>query len=363
MKNTFGNNIALTIFGESHGPAVGAVLDGLAPGIEINTECIGKQMNLRRPAGSFSTGRREEDEVEFLSGIFNGRTTGSPICAVIKNADTRSKDYEKTRFLPRPSHADYTAFVKYGGFEDYRGGGHFSGRVTAPVVALGAVVISALSKKGIKIGTHIKSLGGINDREFGDLNADIDILGDKLFPALDEKAEKAMTSLMEKTAAQGDSIGGILETVITGLPAGLGNPWFDSAESMLAHGLFSVPGIKGVEFGLGFGFADKKGSEANDPLRAEKGKIITESNNNGGINGGITNGMPVIFRVCVKPTPSIFKTQKTVNTATGENGEITIQGRHDSAIIHRARPVVDSIAAFVIADLLTGRYGENYLGE
>ena len=363
MKNTFGQSVALTIFGESHGAAVGAVIDGLAPGISVNENFIKSQLDLRRPYGKISTPRVEEDEFEILSGIYNGKTTGTPLCIIIRNKNTKSKDYSELENKPRPSHADYTGDIKYRGFEDPRGGGHFSGRITAAIVAAGAIVIDALKNKGITIGTHIKSCGNISDRDFSDIEKDIKILGNEKFAVLDGNAAEKMIEKIEKAAEEKDSVGGILETAISGLPAGVGEPWFDSFESVLAKGLFAIPAVKGVEFGLGFEFANTTGSRSNDPFIIKNGEIKTETNNNGGINGGITNGMPVIFRTVIKPTPSIFREQKTVNIKTGEETMLTLTGRHDPAIFHRARVVVDSIAAFTAADLLALRYGTDFLSE
>lgn len=362
MKNTFGNTIALTLFGESHGEAIGAVLDGLAPGIRIDNEYIAKKLSLRRPCGKISTSRVEADEYKIISGVFNGYTTGTPLTIIIPNTNTQSKAY--TPEIPRPGHADYTAECKYHGFQDYRGGGHFSGRLTAPIVAAGAILSLALEEKGIYIGTHIASLHGERDRGFdSDLMGDVNALSDMAFPVLDATCADRMKSVIENAAADGDSVGGILETAVVGCPFGVGEPWFDTVEGMLSHALFSIPAIKGVEFGEGFGFASLMGSEANDPFRYVDGRVITETNKNGGINGGITNGMPIIFRCSVKPTPSIYKPQSSVDLEREENVTLEIKGRHDPAIIHRARIVVDSIAALVLADMLTARYGADYLAS
>ncbi len=363
MNNTFGRNLTLTLFGESHGAAIGCVLDGIAPGIAVDESFIAAQMEKRKGINAISTPRREADKVNILSGVFEGKTTGTPICFMIENGDTKSKDYGKTKDIARPGHADYTAQMKYHGFQDYRGGGHFSGRLTAPIVAAGAVAISALKKKGIIIGTHIASCHGIKDRSFGNYAEDIAYLDTCEMPVLCDGAKEAILAEIERAKTEGDSVGGTLETVVTGLPAGLGEPWFDSVESILAHALFSIPAVKGVEFGAGFGFADMYGSEANDPYRYKDGKAVTSTNNNGGINGGITNGMPLQFTTCVKPTPSIYKKQESIDFIKGENAEFQIQGRHDPAIIHRARVVVDSLTALVVCDLLTGRYGTDYLAE
>jgi chorismate synthase len=362
MKNTFGSNLTLTLFGESHGPAIGAVLDGLAPGMDVDEAFIASQLTLRRPAGKIGTARREEGRFQILSGVFQGKTTGTPLTILIPNESQHSGDYEETRFLARPGHADYTAWCKYHGFEDYRGGGHFSGRVTAALVAAGAILLSALNKKGIRIGTHILRCAGIQDRPFGDLEADLKALGAMEFAALDETAGLAMRRAIETAGEAGDSVGGVLETAVTGLPAGLGEPWFDTVEGLLAHALFSVPAVKGVQFGGAFALADARGSEFNDAFHMEDGAVRTQTNHNGGVNGGITNGMPVVFQCMVKPTPSIFKTQKTVDFRKEEDAELQLKGRHDPAIIHRARVVVDSVTALVIADLLTGRFGTDYLG-
>ena len=360
MKHTFGSSIAVTIFGESHGEEIGVVIDGLSPGIPVDREFINAQLALRRPAGKISTARQEQDEYRIVSGVFEDRTTGTPLCICIPNTQTRSKDYAATRALARPGHADYTANTKYHGFEDYRGGGHFSGRITAGLVAGGAIAMTALREKGIVLGTHIARCGGVNDRIFGDLEADIAVLQKMQFAVLDESAGVTMRECIEKAAAEGDSVGGVLETAVLGMPAGVGEPWFDTLEGMLAHALFSIPGIKGVQFGAGFGGADLRGSAYNDPFRMKDGKVVTTTNRNGGINGGISNGMPIQFRCAVKPTPSIYKEQKTVDIHRKENADLQIEGRHDPAIIHRARVVVDSVTALVLCDALATHFGTDY---
>ncbi len=364
MKNTFGNNITVTVFGESHGAAIGAVIDGIAPGIDVDIEYINKLLALRRPSGTISTARCEADKFVIESGVFEGKTTGTPICIVIPNSDTRSKDYSETRWLARPSHADYTANCKYHGFEDYRGGGHFSGRITVAVVAAGAIIMSALNKKGIKIGTHIKKCAGISDREFSDdINAEIDALYEKNIAVLDDTVAENMTNAITEAKLNGNSVGGVLETVITGLDAGVGEPMFDTMEGMLSHALFAVPGIKGVEFGAGFALADMMGSEANDLFFTENGKIYTKTNNAGGINGGITNGMPVIFRCAVRPTPTLSVEQDTVDMEKNINAVLLSKGRHDPCIVHRARIVVDCITALTVGDMLCGRFGTDWLAK
>lgn len=360
MKNTFGNHIAVTLLGESHGPAIGAVLDGIAPGITVDEEFIEEILSRRRPVGAISTARREADKFSILSGVLGGKTTGTPICIIIPNTDTRSEDYNQMNFAARPSHADYTAQCKYHGYQDIRGGGHFSGRITAALCAVGAICMMALKEKGIHIATHIKQIHSVLDRDFEDIDADISKLNNMDFAVLDESKAGQMIEKITQAKANGDSVGGILETAITGIPAGIGEPWFDTMESLLSHALFSIPAIKGVEFGAGFSIASMYGSQANDAFVSNDGKITTKTNHNGGINGGITNGMPLIFRCAVKPTPSIFQEQDSVDLASGQNTTLTLQGRHDPAIIHRARVVVDSVVALVLCDLLALRFGTDF---
>ncbi len=363
MKNTFGNHLSVTLFGESHGPAIGAVLDGLAPGIPVDEDTIRRMLSLRQPYGNISTPRVETDAVEFLSGVVNGVTTGTPLTLIIRNENTKSGDYAGLQTVMRPAHADYPARCKYLGFEDTRGGGHFSGRITAALVAAGAIVLSALEKKGIVIGTHIARCAGIPDRAFADLANDIHALSTAVFPVLDEKQGAKMQDAILAARQDGDSVGGVLETAVIGIPAGVGEPWFDTFEGMLSHALFSVPAVKGVEFGDGFALADMRGSEANDPYRFENGTVVTATNHNGGVTGGITSGMPVLFRTAIKPTPSIAKEQPTVDLASGENTTLAIKGRHDPAVVHRARIVIDAVTALCVADMLTGRFGTDYLAS
>lgn len=361
MKNTFGDSVKTTLFGESHGEAIGVVIDGLAPGIKVDKDFINQRLELRKPKGRISTARHETDEFKTVSGVFNGTTTGTPICIIMENSNTRSKDYNKN--IARPSHADFTAHEKYHGFEDFRGGGHFSGRITAPLVAAGAIAASALENKGIYIGTHILKCCGISDRNFGNIIEDIKTLNKKYFPVLDTEKSENIMSEIEKTAADGDSVGGVLQTAVIGMPTGVGEPWFDSVESRLAHIIFSVPAVKGIEFGAGFGFADMKGSAANDPFYTDGTHIYTKTNNNGGINGGITNGMPILFNTVIKPTPSIYKEQDTVDFDKKENVKLKTEGRHDPAVIHRARIVIDSVTALCLCDLLSMRFGTDWLAE
>lgn len=363
MKNTFGQHLAVTLFGESHGTAIGAVLDGLCPGLPVDEENIRRMLQLRQPGGAISTARKEADAYEILSGVINGRATGTPLAILIRNWDAKSGDYEQMQALMRPGHADYPAQCKYHGYQDTRGGGHFSGRITAPLVAAGAICHSALAAKGIHIGTHISRCAGIPDRGFADLEADIRQLSVSTFPVLDPDAEQQMRCAILAAKAEGDSVGGILETAVTGLPAGVGEPWFDSFESILSHILFSVPGVKGVEFGDGFALADRKGSQTNDPLRYQDGRVVALSNHNGGIGGGITSGMPVVFRCAVKPTPSIAKVQETVDIQKQADATLQIQGRHDPAIVHRARIVMDAVTAIAVYDMLAGRFGTDYFAR
>ena len=369
MKNTFGNALALTIFGESHGPAVGAVLDGMAAGVPVDEAALAALMDRRRARGDgLSTARVEADEICILSGVAAGHTTGTPIALTIANQNTRSADYAAAAARLRPGHADYTAWARYRGFQDARGGGHFSGRITAGLVAGGGIVLGALARAGVRIGTHIARCAGVADAPFADdpaaLAAQLDGLEGRgpAFALLDPAAEAPMQAAIRAAGAAGDSVGGVLETAILGLPAGVGEPFFDSVESALAHAAFAIPAVKGIEFGAGFAFAELRGSEANDPLRIDgAGRIYTETNRNAGVNGGLTNGMPVVFRTAVKPTPSIYKEQRTVDMAARQNASLTIQGRHDPCIVPRAAVVQTCAAALAVGDLLTARYGERWM--
>ncbi|HIZ41828.1 MAG TPA: chorismate synthase [Candidatus Gemmiger excrementigallinarum] len=359
MKNTFGNAISLTIFGESHGPAVGAVLDGLAAGLPVEEAAIAAAMDCRRARGDgLSTARTEADAVEFLSGVYQGHTTGTAITLMIRNQNTRSGDYAKTADLLRPGHADFTAYAKYEGFQDARGGGHFSGRITAASVAAGALCEGVLKNLGIRVYTHIAACAGIEDAP---LSSAAGLVMPEPEPGhfalLDPGKEAAMQQAIRAAGSEGDSVGGILETIVTGLPAGIGEPWFDSVESELAHMMFAIPACKGLEFGAGFRFAGMRGSEANDPFTMRGGKVVTATNRNGGINGGITNGMPLVFRTVLKPTPSIYKEQHTVDYLAQKDALLQIKGRHDPCIVPRAAVVQNTLTAFGILDLLTVRYG------
>ncbi|MBQ1371405.1 MAG: chorismate synthase [Oscillospiraceae bacterium] len=352
MNNSFGRKLTLTLFGESHGSEIGCVIDGLRPGLRVEEEAIARRLRLRRPAGEISTARVEPDPFRIVSGVYRGYSTGTPLCILIPNLTAHSADYDSLQNTPRPGHADYTGFVKYRGFADPRGGGHFSGRLTAPLVAAGAIFLRALAERGVFLGTHIARCGGISDRAFGDLQADLTVLEQASFPVLEEDAGKAMTHAITEAARARDSLGGVLETAVIGLPAGLGDPWFDTLEGLLSHGLFSIPAVKGVEFGDGFALAEQRGSHANDPFRVEDGRVVTVTNHNGGINGGISNGMPLLFRTAVKPTPSIALPQRTVDVSTGAETTIQVGGRHDPCIVPRAVPVAEAVAAIAVSDFL-----------
>lgn len=358
MSGIFGKNIKLSIFGESHGGAIGITIDGLRAGIELDFDYIKEQMSRRAPGRSkFTTPRKEKDEFEILSGYFNGKTTGTPLCAIIRNEDKHSGDYEKTKKLLRPGHADFTGFVKYGGFNDYRGGGHFSGRITAPIVFAGAIFRKMLEEKGIFIGSHIKSIGQTEDIEFfNKVSVEDDLLRNlsrSRFPVMDYESGEKMKNEILEAKAEGDSVGGVVETAIVNIPAGYGDPFFDSMESVLSHLVFSIPAVKGIEFGSGFEISHMKGSKANDQYYIDDNNgIKTKTNNNGGILGGITNGMPVIFRTAVKPTASILKEQNTVDISKMTDSSIKIEGRHDPCIVPRAVPVIEAAASIGIADLM-----------
>lgn len=365
MKNTIGNVLTLTLFGESHGEMIGVVIDGLPSGFHIDRNNLEWEMEKRKAAGSISTARHEADKPMIVSGLLNDVTEGTPLTILIANQNTRSQDYEKTADLARPGHADYTAHVRYHGFQDVRGGGHFSGRLTAPLVAAGAIMKQMLLAKNIRVGTHISMLHGIKDTSFtqNDLEETLDQLNQEMFAVIDPLIGERMKQEIEEAREKKDSVGGILETAVTGLEAGIGEPEFDSLESRISHAVFSIPAVKGIEFGSGFAFADMYGSQANDSFAMVNDQIETLTNHNGGINGGISNGMPILFRTVIKPTPSIAQTQKTVDFIKKENSSITIQGRHDPAIIHRARVVVDAMTAFTLCDMLAEHHGTQWLGE
>lgn len=354
MGANWGHNLRLSIFGESHGKAIGINIDGIPGGIELNMERIEKDMKRRAPGrNNFSTQRKEKDEIEILSGVYEGKTTGAPLCAIIRNEDKRSKDYSLLKEVMRPSHSDYPAYVKYHGYNDVRGGGHFSGRITAPLVFVGGIAKEILAKKGIYIGAQIKKIKNIEIESLNSLTLEnFQKLAEKEMAILDDEKILEVKEEIEKARKNQDSIGGIIECYAIGLPAGIGEPFFDSLESTIAHLAFSIPAVKGIEFGKGFDIISLYGSEANDEYCYQNGRVTCKSNNNGGILGGISTGMPVVFRVAIKPTPSISKIQKTINVKTKEECELAIEGRHDPCIVPRAVVVIEAIMALALLENL-----------
>lgn len=362
MNSTTGNKVNYTLFGESHSDEMGIVINGIESGVKIDFDFIAKELKRRRPtSGGLTTTRVEKDEFKIVSGIFNGYTTGAPLTIIIPNENRISKDYEKTKDLMRPSHADYSANIKYKGFNDYRGGGHFSGRLTAPIVALGAIIKQILLSKGIEIVSHISNVGEIKDKSFKEFfngSFDEDNLNEVVnklkknqsffINDIYHEVEKYVLGLRENQ----DSVGGSVECIILGLEAGIGNPFFYSIESVLSKYIFSIPAIKALEFGEGIEMSTMKGSNANDEFYTKEGKVFTKNNNNGGINGGISNGMPILFKAFVKPTPSIGLEQNTFNVETKENTKIKINGRHDPAIVLRVCPVIEAITALALYDMI-----------
>ena len=343
-----------TIFGESHGPAIGVTLTGVPAGLELDWAAIEKDMARRAPGKSpLATARKEADQVQVLSGVFEGKTTGAPLCAMIANTDTRSADYSKTRDLARPGHADYPAHVRYQGFNDYRGGGHFSGRLTAPLVFAGAIAKQILAQRGITVGAHISSIYGVNDEALEDWDT-LKGVADKDFPVLDDEKGQEMQEAILEAKEEQDSVGGSIECGVFGLPAGYGSPDFgENAEGIFSQYLFAVPAVKAVAFGAGTAFSLMRGSEANDPLYVdEHGNVGAEQNCAGGINGGITNGMPLVFEVTMRPTPSIARTQFTIDMNRMEHAELELQGRHDPCVVPRAVPVIEAAAALAACQLL-----------
>ncbi len=354
MSSTYGENLKLSIFGQSHGPAIGMTLDGIPAGYPVDFEKLQTFLNRRAPGqNNWSTPRKEEDKPEFLSGILDGFTCGAPIAAVIYNKNTRSGDYDNLKYCPRPGHADYTAQFKYGGFQDAAGGGHFSGRLTAPLCIAGGLCKQWLEEMGIRIGAHILAIGEVGDQYFDPVHPEIPLIG-QAFPVLNDEAGQNMRALISEACAAGDSVGGIIECAIDGLPAGIGEPMFGGVESRIAQIVYGIPAVKGLEFGMGFDCACIPGSQNNDDFTVENGRIVTISNNSGGILGGITNGMPVMFTVAIKATPSIAMTQQTVNLETGEICPLQVKGRHDPCIVPRAVPVVEGAAAIAIFDMILG---------
>lgn len=357
MSSSFGEKVKIMIFGQSHSEAIGVVIDGLPVGEEIDMERVQQVMERRAPGrNAYSTPRKEGDVPRVVSGLFEGKICGAPICAVIENTNTRSKDYDKLKDLPRPGHADFTAWVKYKGANDHRGGGHFSGRLTAPLCFAGAVCMQILERKGIQIGAHILSIKGVKDIPFDEVQIDAETLKmvtSKAFPVQDDAAGEAMQVAIAAARANADSVGGIIECAVTGLPVGVGEPMFDGLESRLAAAVFAIPAVKGVEFGKGFGVAELFGSENNDDFIYEAdGTVRTKTNNHGGSLGGISSGMPLVLRVAFKPTPSIGQEQDTISISKRENDKLAIVGRHDPCIVPRAVPCVEAAAAVALLDLL-----------
>lgn len=356
MSSAIGDKIKLSIFGESHGEAIGCVIDGLPAGIKLDLDKIYLDMARRAPGkDKTSTPRLEKDEPHILSGVIGNVTTGAPLCAVIQNTNTKSGDYSNLMTVPRPSHSDYPAYVKYSGYNDIRGGGHFSGRLTAPLVFAGAAAKQILAQKGVTVGAHIKQIGGVRDAlaDYNDISVELlKKLSSSCFSLIDENVESDMRKEIEKARLNLDSVGGIIECFAVGLPVGVGGNMFDTVEGKLASILFGVPAVKGVEFGLGFGFADKNASDVNDEYEIKDGNVATLTNNNGGVLGGMTNGSPIAVSVAIKPTPSISKKQRSVNLQTMQNEELEIHGRHDPCIVVRAVPVIESAVALGLLDLM-----------
>lgn len=353
MSCNFGEKVKITIFGQSHSEAIGVVIDGLPAGKKIDMDEVLSFMSRRAPGkNKFSTARKEADLPEILSGLVDGVTCGAPLCAVIRNGDMRSKDYGNLRSVPRPAHSDFAAFFKHNGFNDIRGGGNFSGRLTAPLCFAGAVCMQYLKDKGIEIGAHIERIAGVADLRYDPVNVDFADVSKKEFPVIDDSSGEKMREKIEEARLGGDSVGGVIECAIKGLPVGLGEPMFDGVENVVSQAVFAVPAVKGIEFGSGFAGSDMLGSENNDAFTVCDGKFATLTNNHGGILGGITSSMPVVFRVAMKPTPSIGKEQKSVNLLTREEENLVINGRHDPCVVPRAVPCIEAAAAVAIMNLI-----------
>lgn len=357
MASMIGEHIKISIFGQSHGEAIGVVIDGLPAGEAIDREALAAFLARRAPGKSpLATGRREADAAKILSGLDGDTTCGAPLCAVIENRNARSGDYEALRDTPRPGHADYTAHLRYGGHNDARGGGHFSGRLTAPLCIAGGIALQILARRGITVGAHILSIADVKDTPFPDIELTPDMLltpGKKEFPVRDDAAGAAMKACIAAAADAGDSVGGIIECAVLGMPAGIGDPMFGGVENRLSAMVFGIPAVKGVEFGAGFAASAMRGSEHNDAFVLRAGEIRTETNRHGGILGGITSGMPILFRCALKPTPSIFKAQKTVSLSAMRETMLVIEGRHDPCIVPRAVPCVEAAAAIVMLDMIS----------
>ena len=358
MSSTYGKNFRLSVFGQSHSAAIGVVIDGLPAGKAIDMDALKAFMARRAPGGRFATARREADEFEILSGIANGYTCGAPFAAQIRNKDARHGDYFAYRDTPRPGHADYTAQIKYGGYQDPTGGGHFSGRLTAPICLAGGIMRQLLENEGIRLGAHISSIADVCDKAFDPMSPEIDSICEGPLPTLCPEAADKMAERIDAAREAMDSVGGVIECAVTGLPVGLGDPMFDGMENRIASAVFGIPAVKGVEFGDGFEAAKLRGSQNNDPFRMEAGRVVTTTNHCGGILGGISNGMPIIVRAAFKPTPSIGVEQDTVDLHALENTTLTVHGRHDPCIVHRAVPCVEAAVAVAVYDALLQRKKE-----
>ena len=355
--NTFGNKIKITVFGQSHADAIGVTIDGLPAGFRVDTEAVQHFLDRRAPGkNAYSTSRREEDKVEYLTGLCEGKTNGAPLTAVIRNKDQHSKDYGELRIKMRPSHADYPAGVKFGKDYDVRGGGQFSGRMTAPLCIAGAILMQMLAEKGVYVGAHISSVGNVKDDLFDAVSADKKALfapGEKDFPVINDEKGGKMKNLILSAKENLDSVGGTVECMVIGVPTGTGEPMFDGLENIISHVVFAIPAVKGIEFGIGFEAAELFGSQNNDEYYFDENKNVkTRTNNAGGILGGMATGMPIVFRAAIKPTPSIAKPQNTVNLETGENDVLEIKGRHDPCIVPRAVPCIEAAAAVALSDFL-----------
>ncbi len=356
MSSEFGRNIKLSVFGESHGQAIGCVIDGLPSGVKLDMDKIYLEMSRRAPGkDKTATPRLEKDIPHIISGVLDGTTTGAPLAMIIENTNTKSGDYSNLLTMPRPSHSDYPAYVKYEGKNDIRGGGHFSGRLTAPIVFAGAVAKQILAQRGITIGAHIAKIGSVQDSMFDKNNIDkalLERLSSSAFSVIDEDSEERMRAVVEKARLNQDSVGGIIECAAVGLPIGVGANMFSTVEGHLSAMLFGIPAVKGVQFGAGFDFADMTGSAANDTYSVKDNAVVLNSNNNGGVLGGMTTGAPIVLSVAIKPTPSISQPQKSVNLQTMSNETLVIKGRHDPCIVPRAVSVVEGAVAFSLLDLM-----------
>lgn len=346
MASSIGQNIKLTIFGQSHSAAIGMTLEGLPAGIKIDFDKLEAFTSRRAPGkNAYSTARKEADKPEFASGLREGVTCGAPLTVIIRNTDTRSNDYSELKILPRPGHADFTASVKYGGYQDYAGGGHFSGRLTAPLCVAGGIVLQILDSLGITVISRIASIGDVSDE--GEL---LESTAEKPFPTVSDDSATKMQECIASAKSEGDSVGGVVECKVIGLPTGLGDPMFDGMENRIANIVFGIPAVKGIEFGIGFEASRLRGSQNNDPFEVKDGNVVTTTNNCGGILGGTTTGMPLWFKVAFKPTPSISQKQHSVRLDTLTEGELVVKGRHDPCIVPRAVPCVEAAAALAVYD-------------